>query len=182
MKQLRLPGIFTVLMVIIACSQETNSSNTKSHKDWETLDGTDYSIQYPDSFNLDKTGQLGTLFFLFSNRTSQLDLFQENINLVVQDLSGQNIDLNKYVEISEEQIKTMLNDGKILASERLKNNSKELQRIIYTGKQGQLALKWLQYYWIENNKAYILTLTSEENQYDKYAPVSEEIMNTFIIK
>ena len=146
------------------------------------LDETDYSIQYPDTFDLDKSGQMGMSFILLSKQTSQQDLFRENVNLLIQDLTGQNIDLDKYVEISEGQIKTMITDGDLLESKRLTDKNKKFQRVIYTGKQGQYDLKWQQFYWVENKKAYVLTLTCEINQYNKYVSVGENIMKTFMIK
>jgi hypothetical protein len=125
---------------------------------------------------------MGLSFVLLSKQTSQQDLFRENVNLVIQDLTGQSIDLDKYVAISEGQIKSMITDGNLLESKRLTDKNNEFQRVIYTGKQGQFDLKWEQYYWVKNKKAFVLTLTCEMNQYDKYVSVGDQIMATFMIK
>ena len=85
-------------------------------------------------------------------------------------------------KISEGQIKTMITDGNLIKSKRLSDKKKEFQRVIYTGKQGQFDLKWQQFYWVENEQAYVLTLTCEIDQYDNYVSVGEEIMKTFMIK
>ena len=107
--------------------------------------------------------------------------FKENVNLIVQDLTGYNIDLNQYVEISENQIKTMITDGNIISSERVKKDEKEFQRVIYTGKQGIYDLKFEQYYWVENNNAYVLTLTCEITAYTDFKNTGEKILNSFEI-
>ncbi len=176
---------FTILFFSLnACGQNfQKESQVEIPDNWKVLNEANYSIHYPDTFELDKSGHMGMHFILLSNLTSDDDLFRENINLIIQDLKGYNINLDQYVEISEGQINTMIIDGNIIKSERVKgSNNRELHRIIYTGKQEQLDLKWLQYYWVVNEKAYILTLTTEVSQFENYLPVGEKIMNTFKIK
>lgn len=187
MKQIHLLGLFTLIVTVIGFGQSSlNGIKSKvdheTSENWKTIDESDYSIQYPETFILDKSGQMGMEFILFSEQTSAQDLFRENVNLMIQDLTGQNIDLNKYVDISESQIKTMVTEVNLIESKRLTFKNKELQRVIFTGKQGQFDLKWLQFYWVENNKSYVLTLTCEIKQYDNYASVGEKIMKTFTIK
>ena len=150
--------------------------------EWNSLNEKDYSIQYPDKWELNKSGQMGTSFIMFSQLTSENDQFKENVNLIIQDLTGHNIDLNQYVEISESQIKTMITDGNIISSNRIKNKETEFQRVIYTGKQGVLNLKFEQYYWVQNNKAYVLTLTCEINEFNDFKDIGEKILDSFKIK
>ncbi|MBK7681894.1 MAG: hypothetical protein IPJ26_05200 [Bacteroidetes bacterium] len=40
---------------------------------------------------------MGTSFIIFSPLENDEDKFKENVNLLMQDLTGQNIDLDKYV-------------------------------------------------------------------------------------
>ena len=157
MNKLRL----TVILFII-----TNLTVFGQSNEWDSLNEKDYSIQYPEKWDLNKSGQMGTSFILFSQLTSKNDKFKENVNLIIQDLTGHNIDLNKYVEISEGQIKTMITDGNIISSNRIKNKVTEFQKVIYTGKQGIFNLKFEQYYWVQHDKAYVLTLTCEVNEFN----------------
>lgn len=183
MRQLKFLGFSALLIALVACGQTSQKKVIiDTPENWKTLNESDYLIQYPDSFDIDKSGQMGMSFILLSRQTSQQDLFRENVNLLIQDLTGQNINLDKYVEISEGQIKTMITDGNLIESNRLTDKNTEYQRVIYTGKQGQFDLKWQQLYWVANNKAFVLTLTCEENKYEKYVSVGEEIMKTFMIK
>jgi len=183
MKQLTLYCFSAFALCLSACGQNTRpQTQIEIPENWSVLSESDFSIHYPDSFELDTSGQLGLNFILFSNPTSEKDLFLENINLVVQDLTGNSMNLDQFVEVSEEQIRNYFIGGNIVNSERTNENSKrERHRIVFTGKQEQFDLKFLQYYWIANGKAYILTLTAEANQFEKYLPVSEQVMNTFEI-
>lgn len=150
-------------------------------KDWKTLKVTNYSIQYPDSFELNTSGLMGTSFLLFSNQSPASDLFRENINLFLQDLNGNAISLDQFVQVSENQLSTVITKHAIIESKRIKENNKEYHVLMYTGEQGQLKLKWMQYYYIVKGKAYALTYTAEQDQFDKYLDVAKKIMATFTV-
>ena len=67
-------------------------------------------------------------------------------------------------------------------SDRKEKNEQEYQRIIYTGKQGEFNLKFEQYYWVIDEKAYVLTLTCEEDEFENYQETGETILNSFVLK
>jgi len=183
MKRITLLVLTTLLLSLLACGQaKEKNTQTKIQNDWISLDENGYSIQYPGDWDLNKSGQMGTSFILLSKQSSAEDQFRENVNLLIQDLTGMNIDLNKYVEISEGQIKTMVTNGNLLESKRLNANGTEFQRVIYSGDQGVYKLKFEQYYWIKNTKAYVLTLTGEISQFDIYKETGEKILNSFRMK
>ena len=102
-KQLKIVLVcITVLLTFGASGQEIRHEVPKN---WKELNETDYSIYYPETFVLDQSGIMGTRFVLYFNKATPNDLFRENINLMIQDLSGLSINLDDYVKISEEQIK-----------------------------------------------------------------------------
>ncbi len=156
-----------------------NLSAYEQTEDWNTIKKNSYSIDYPKDWEINESGQMGTSFILFSPLTSQKDQFKENVNLLVQDLTGYNLDLDGYVEISEGQIKTMITNGKIIESTRVTEQTLDFHRVIYTGKQGNFNLKFEQYYWVVGDKAFVLTLTCEESQFDDYKLTGEKILNSF---
>ena len=96
MNKLKLIGIFFLI---------TNISVFGQSIEWKSLNEKNYSIQYPVNWELNKSGQMNTSFILFSELTSEKDQFKENVNLIIQDLTGYNIDFEQYVQISENQIK-----------------------------------------------------------------------------
>ena len=67
----------------------------------------------------------------------------------------------------------MITDGNIIESKRITTEPLNYQKVIYTGKQGIYNLKFEQYYWVVDDKAYILTLTCEESQFDNYQATGE---------
>jgi hypothetical protein len=148
-------------------------------KEWKMLEEKEYSIQYPKNWCLEKPGTTGQNFILFSQPSSLNDRFRDNVNLLTQHLTDKNINLDKFVEISVRQVRTMVVNSVIIENERINTGGQELHKLIYTGDSGRLNLKFVQYYWIKNEKAYILTLTCDANQFDKHKKIVQRIMGSF---
>ncbi|MEM7163677.1 MAG: hypothetical protein AAF487_14710 [Bacteroidota bacterium] len=165
-----------VLVFILA-----NSFSAQTEQ-WKKLDDSNYSIEYPESWELNQSQQMGTRFILLSPLQNQEDKFQENINLIIQDLSGLEIDLDKYVEISEGQFMSLMNKAVILESDRMRAREREFHKIIYSGDQGQFKLKFEQYYWIIDEQAYVLTFTCESETFEEYRDKGEKILDSFRFK
>jgi hypothetical protein len=176
-----------VLLTLISCGQTTTPEEKEEAKiqriaGWELLKEEDYSIQYPKDWELSQNGQMGTKFILFSALEDEDDQFRENVNLISQDLGSNTVDLDQYTEISEKQIKTMMTNCTVYESKRIKNVNGEYQKLIYAADQGAFRLKFEQCYWIQNEKAYVLTLTCEESKFSRYKETGEKIMNSFVLR
>ena len=168
----------------ISYSQENQYK--KGDQDWAILDKPNFSIQYPTTWELEENNGQETLFTLFSALTDN-DRFKENINLMTQDLSGYNLNLDDFTKLSESQIKDRVKNSILLKSARIKSSNKsggvrERHLIEYTGNQGHFLLHWKQYCWVVRQKAYVLTFTAEEKNYEKYISVVNQIINSFTLK
>jgi hypothetical protein len=175
-----------LLFTLVACGQANtnkepanNSNKEKEVAGWKTFSDKNYTVQYPSNWELNQSGQMGTSLILFSPLENEKDQFKENINLIIQDLTGRNIDLDKFVEISEGQVKTMITKSSLIESTRMKNSNPEFHKMIYLGEQGIFSLKFEQYFWIINQQAYILTLTCEQTKFSDYKETGEKILNSF---
>jgi hypothetical protein len=162
--------------------KEFSNDSNKVVTGWKNFDGTNYFVQYPPNWELNQNGQMGASFIFFSPLENDKDQFKENVNLLVQDLTGRNIDLDKFVEISEGQVKTMITNSTLVESTRMKSPNPEFHKMIYSGDQGIYHLKFEQYFWIINQQAYILTLTCEQTKFSDYKETGEKILNSFLFK
>lgn len=179
MKKLLIGNLLTLIIILSAFGQE----DLNSHDGWELLDEENYAIQYPEDWKLDKSGMMGSSFFINSPATSLEDDFSENVNLIIQNLKGYNLDLDVYTKLSESQIKTMIVGSEIIESTRMKDKQgKDFHKIIYTGKLKGRELKFEQYYWVENERAFVLTLTCEKSQFEDYRIIGEKILDSFTLK
>lgn len=150
-----------------------------SHEDWKTHTDNGFQIQYPSEWELSLAKQMGSSFILFSPLENKDDLFRENVNLIIQDIKGMNIGLEKYAQISESQIKLMMTNAQILESKVIEKNGRRVYHLVYTADMGIYHLKFMQNYFIQNEKAYVLTFTADQKNYDRYIKVGSEILNTF---
>lgn len=119
--------------------------------------------------------------FLTLSPVNKDDLFQENINIGIQDLSGLNLTLKQFSDLSCAQLENIITDFQLIAKENaiLANNKAEI--IIFTGIQGKHRLTWLQVYTLYNEKAYIVTYTADNNDFDRYLPFAISVINSFTI-
>jgi len=180
MKQIKFLALCLLLLWTYSCGQQTvKNDQIKTSEGWKLLKENGYSIQYPEDWILDKSGQNGTSFIILSLPTSTQDEFRENVNLIVQDLTGFNINLEKFVQISEDQIKRLATNGNLILSAKQTLHGIDFQKVVYTFDQGMFKLKCEQYYWIKSNKAYVLTLTCQTTQFDTYKEIGEKILNSF---
>ena len=179
MRKTNLTGLLILLLYCTGYGQDTKKPTTQG---WESLTESNYSIRYPAGWTLDQSQQMGTRFIVLGPLASPEDQFRENVNLIIQDLSAYDLDLDQYVTLSEEQIETTITNASIQVSERMKRDGSAFQRMIYTGQQGIFDLKFEQYYWVEDDKAYVLTFTAEADQFDALQPIGEEILDSFRIE
>lgn len=146
-----------------------------SQDDWIKLERDPYSISYPSTWELNESGQMGTKFIIAAPVQMDGDQFQENINLIVQDVSAHNMDLTDFVNLSEQQIGSIF--GPIEKSERVG----DMHKLVYKGTMGTMNLKLVQYLSMNGGDAYILTFTAEQKEFDKYETIAIQIMDGFEI-
>jgi len=164
-------------------NQSTSQASAEALPE-EVLKKTDvYEMIYPANWDLDETGLMGTTFILFSGLNSADDLFRENINYMVQDVSAFNLDLDAYVKLSLTQVENLINNSQLISSDtKTDKNGNTFQRIEYTGDQGIYKLHFMQHVYLENNNAQIITFTAEQQQYTTYIELAESIISTIVRK
>ncbi|WP_298515326.1 PsbP-related protein [uncultured Kordia sp.] len=166
------------LLILFVCT----SFSIYAQDSWKSITRDAYSIQYPSDWKIDTSGSIGADLIIYSQLSSADDIFTENINVLIQDLTGYNMDLDSYTEISEEQIKTVIQNGKIIESKRVTSGSNPYHRVVYLGEQNGYKLKFAQHYYVIDNKAFVLTLTCEEDQYDNYISTANTVFKSFQLK
>lgn len=141
-----------------------------------------YGIKYPNSWTLFKDDDLGEAIHVVAPKSGGDDEFTENVSVIVQDLSGYNIDLDNYVKLAEKQIEETVNEGTILSSQRFEAGTVRSHKIIYKGEIKGFNLKLIRYYQLKNEKAYILTYTALDKDFEKHKLFGQQILNSFRLK
>lgn len=161
-------------LVLVLVLLSTMLSAQKLEK---SIDETLYAINYPSSWKIDNTGKNGVEFYLFASPIE--DNFGSNINLLIQNLEGMNIDLTKFTEISEKQITT---NGKIISSELKNKGHQKYQEVIFEAHINGKDMKFYQQYFVKNTKAFIITFTALSSHYVKLEKETLAIINSFQLK
>ncbi|MFC5470156.1 PsbP-related protein [Cohnella suwonensis] len=138
------------------------------------------SIDYPSDWTLvENVG--GAVAAFMSPKDGDDDKFQENVNVVVQDLEGQDVTLEQYAQITKDQIGQLITDAEMIGEESMDaDDGTKLYSLLYSGNQGEFNLNWQQVFTIVDGKAYILTYTAEPDQFDKYVETVGTMADTWI--
>ena len=157
-------------MIIASCGE----SETQ-----EIFSNDNYSIEYPQSWEFDDSGKFNSKFLIYSN-TEILDEFRENVNLTVQNLPS-GTTLKKFEEVTKQQL-SQVPKSKIIKSNIIKLNGKDVFEIVWQGYVTNNDLKFKQHCYLEDNKAHIVTFTATQDTYEKYEEKASNILNSFILK
>lgn len=157
-----------VFLVLMSCS----SLSWKEYKD----NINHFIVKYPEKWQT-KTSVNAVAFL--SPREGEHDLFQENVNLMLQDLSQQPLTLERYTEITKKQIVDNLGSSAIVSLKSTTLSGQPAQEFIYNMNYQGRVLKIKQVWFIKGTIAYLFTYTAEPNKYDKYLDISTEIINSF---
>ncbi|MCO6494309.1 MAG: hypothetical protein J5I91_01335 [Bacteroidetes bacterium] len=173
--------LITLACILISCGQ--NQSKTDNvRQDWKTIEESQFKIQYPQDWELNQNGAMGSTFVLFAPNQGSSSQFRTNINLMIQDLSDLNMDLNEFVNISEEQILEIIPNATMIESKRVKSGNEEYHNVEFTADQNNYHLRFVQRYWVKNMKAFVLTVTVEDSAFSQFKETVESILNTFELK
>jgi len=135
-----------------------------------------YSIQYPKDWTVQTKVQGVNAAFLSPSEGAD-DQFNENVTLVVQDLSGaQAGTMEQYANETQKALEKMITDFKLVSSEHSEDDKAFF--LEYTGKQGQFDLHWQQAAMIKGDKAFIVTYTAEPDSVEKYQDTVGAMVDT----
>lgn len=142
-----------------------------SNNGWITKRSGKYSISIPKDWLFSESNP-GTEFIVTSPlSTKPNDMFAENINLMVQVVG--NMTMDEYMDLTKKQFSGMnVSDLRIVDVK----GKKELE---YSFKYGSSELKVLQYLWLENRNAYILTYTDLKDAFGMHINLGRKVLNSF---
>lgn len=161
-------------------SRKTNSIPPTSSTSRFVDKGRGFSIALPSGWQQDKDA-LGTVVMALSQKEGKSDNFRENINVVVEALSGK-MSSKEYFDASQAAIKKVFHDQSFrlekAGKEKLANN--EFYWSVYTHKTpaGSLA-KVLQYVTVKDLRAYIITCSAAPDRFNKYRPTFDTSLKSF---
>ncbi|RYY43181.1 MAG: hypothetical protein EOO06_20080 [Chitinophagaceae bacterium] len=165
--------VFAIIVFIIS---HTSFCQTKAIALNKNFIKSPFSIKYPSEWTLDTGIGNGIEFIIFSPMEGSSDRFRENVNLLIQDLQATTIDLEKFYQISEEQIKGNAKNLEGFSAKKMKSVSTEYYNVKFSMTVGTNTVMTAQYYFVRDKKAYVLTFSSEAG---KLMDVGQRILDSF---
>jgi hypothetical protein len=162
-----------VFLVLSSLSEAQNAEN------WKTYNDSLCTLSYPENWVVNNSLQPLAKLFLFSDLKDEKDNFRENVNLMIQKLPDPSVDLNKFVQVTETEVRDILPNSVMFINERRRNANGEFQHMVYSSDQGEYKLQFDQYYWVKNGKVIVLTFTCEQSEYDNYQLTVRRILDSF---
>ena len=178
MKQITFIAIAIFIVTIMTAYGQTNRYVPEG---WKVFETSKFSILYPDSFELVDASDLMKESFMLFPTQSLLDGLHRKIGLLIFDLYGLNVSLDRVVEIQKSQIKKLI-DGNIIESKKNATSNFEFHSIIFTTRFEQRDYKRLERIIVKGEQIYHLSFTAEESQFDNYIEIATKIMDSFKIK
>ncbi len=111
-----------------------------------------------------------TMVFILYSPVEENDTFQENINVTTEKLPLK-YSVQGYMSEAVKSLKTVYTDLQIIES---KDNYH-----IFSGKVNNTLLKQMQFVYIKDNTAYVVTYTATPDSFDRYVKTFNEIQKTF---
>lgn len=169
---MRMKLTLTLLFSLIALLSKAQEMKTY------TDEKTNTSIKYPVDWTYQENPS--TVFILMRPLEEPKQIFKENVNLIIND--GQGLNLQEYVGVAKVQMRNNLVNYTEISTEYLELGGRKYARIIYQHNPQNLPLKVAYYLTIHNGKSYNLTCSTTQQNFEKYLPVFQEMIQSFKIE
>lgn len=133
-------------------------------------------MSYPEKWEVKENENM--LAFL-SPTENENDIFQENVNLIIQDLSAQPMTLDEFTKLSQDQLKQYLAKAPVTKLTHTTLVGQKADQLEYSAEYQGFKLKLRQYWFIKDNKAYVFTYTANEATFQQYLAPADQIIKSF---
>ncbi|MBW4678271.1 MAG: hypothetical protein KME52_31120 [Desmonostoc geniculatum HA4340-LM1] len=100
------------------------------------------------------------------------------MTISVEDFSGT---LKESQDLFTKEVKATLSDANIVNSSETTLAKKRANQLIFIGKDGNNSLKNLQVWTLKGNQAYVITYSAAVDDYDRFLPTAEKMIESFEI-
>lgn len=168
-----------ILIIALLVSGAATMAQGSTKEDVQKYADKGFTISYPRHWKNETSGMLGTICFIYAPADDSTDKFRENVNVLIQDLKGMNIDLEKYKEITEKQLTNFFPNSKPEESIIKGEGDQRFYSLRYTMDKDGVTIKIISKCYIKDEKAFLATFGAESKRYELYKKIEEDCMNSF---
>jgi len=135
-----------------------------------------FTVNYPENW---EAGEISGIAYFRTPREGTQDTFSENINIIVDNLTGNPVNLEQYTAYFFAVAPTSITGFQLVEKGTVVINGRDASFIVYASVQNGARLRHKLYQIVDDKKGYNLTYTALEVNYDTFLPQAEEIMRSF---
>lgn len=136
-----------------------------------------FTVYYPPGWTLSNQGNPNLVFNISSPKVDEYDYIQENVNLIVQ-VVPEGTDAATYLAQLEQKATNQLVNIEKVSAEPTVFKGFDAMASTYTAYVNEIRVKWNQYVWVVDRRAYLLTYSAEITQYEAYKDFANEIIKS----
>lgn len=140
------------------------------------------SVKYPRAWEIKHNVQ-GALVAFVSPKETALDIFQENVSIVVEDVSPALVTLEEFSDKAIQQMKAVFKTSiHIVESKPVKVGHYDAHRFVIEGNTPGEELRMMNIWLLKGRKSVIFTGIVFLSDEEKYWPVVERMADSFHVK
>lgn len=160
------------IVSVLVCMSLSPAAQNKNYRN----SAAGYELEYPADFTVKNIGSAT----VFSSRVEDKKYaFSPSVNVVAVDLGGSVSDLDVFYRQSKEALGRSLGTVKFIEDKKDTLSKTDAYRLVYASRQKKADFKFLQVLCVHNNRAYVLTYTALQDQYDKFLKVAQAMIKSF---
>ncbi|WP_308418377.1 protein kinase [Nostoc sp. CENA543] len=138
-------------------------------------------IKYPQTWERQDLGNILTqeLVTFLSPKESDADIFQDKLTVNVGKFAGT---LDESKDLFVKEIKDTVSEANIVSISPATLANKRAYQLVFTGKNGANRVKNLQIWTLQDEQTYMITYTATVDDYDKFLPLAEKMIQSFEVK
>ena len=182
MKPVRLLQLLIILLVaaghclVSAALPPVSTYNAYSNKSYN------FQMKYPTAWDVEE-GVMGTAVFFLSPLSGPGDEFRENVNIIIEDVSAHpGLTADDYEAVSIDELARTITDFTVIERGRRIVSGRPARTLEFTGTQGMYQIRFLQVYAVSAGRAFVITYTAEDNQYQRYLPAITRMIDTLSLQ
>jgi hypothetical protein len=141
-----------------------------------------FSIRYPAVWEKMPNKEGAAVIFL-SPLQNKLDIFRENVSVIIQDTSGNVMSFEEYTRTAIMQVKAVFkNTIEITQSEGTYLAGRPAYKFVYIGKGPETEFKIMHVWTLVGTTAYQITYSALASQFDQYIDQVNKMVDSFRLR
>ncbi|MFH0836480.1 MAG: hypothetical protein V1834_04945 [Candidatus Micrarchaeota archaeon] len=139
-------------------------------------------IKYYSNWDVAENPADDVLVSFTSPKETALDAMRESLMVMVSNFSSSPVTLDEYTLMLNEELNETIDDAELLESKKTTIAGEQGWKLVYSGTVGNLRIKFMLVYTIQDDVLYDLTYNAEESKYAEYLPIAKEMIDSFEIR